>query len=928
MKNIRILGKLLLCLVAIGILTSVAHAITYSGGKFDVLVVIKSNEAEDKALITKIETEMKAASKYLWNATGQQHQFGKVTILIPRTWSNDPSYEEPTNESEKNGDIFVGSDISGAYASGSLIYVNPSYMTGGGRVIVHEFGHAHYGLGDEYCDYEWNDTDRKWYQVFKKNNKWAKCTANVEFETNVAQAAGGAYSIVKRDAKGENASIMWVQWENSIVDFCDASNHNSDAPTHQQRQHGKSCQESMVGKYGFQTSGGTTVAYTDPTIKKVKVTDLARIALVIDRSGSMSGTPLEMAKSAASKFVETAEDDNYIGVVQFDDTSQIVSNLTKITTASKAALQAAIAGITSGGSTSIGAGLLNGQTVCKQNTDKGYIDAIIVLTDGDENTAPYISDVIDGILADEIAVFGVVVGSVGSSTTNSLRNLCNSSGGSFQTVPDYTSIPQVFNDIQSKVNSNLIVLANVVDTIAAGATRNVDVIVDASVSGGLRFSCDTADASLLSFTLTDPNGKVFGPAYAGYKAGTGYLIFEIASGDLVKGTWKMSCKNNGAADAEVTLSAVGEGDIKVRAEVESGEVTFPDPIHIKGIATKNGIPVTGLNVTAEVTTPYGVKKTITLSDEGVNGDFIPGDGSYEAKFYEFDGNGNYSITVFFNNSSNTATVGVAFVDFADDSSSLVDRLPARKRQKLSGNFSRTCNAPGVTVSGYTGATIPPGKIDSLAVTSVGEDSASFQWAAPGNVGYTGTAASYDMRGSTSPITEANFESATEVTGLPAPAAPGTYQDITIDDLTGDDWYFAIKAVSTTGEKGPISNVVKISLQGGGGGTGGGGGGGCFIATAAYGSYLDPHVMVLRNFRDNVLLKNSVGRVFVNAYYQASPPLAAFIAKHNTLRALTRLALTPVILLIKYPPAALTLMLILGICLFRVLQIIRMKKAKA
>jgi photosystem II stability/assembly factor-like uncharacterized protein len=75
---------------------------------------------------------------------------------------------------------------------------------------------------------------------------------------------------------------------------------------------------------------------------------------------------------------------------------------------------------------------------------------------------------------------------------------------------------------------------------------------------------------------------------------------------------------------------------------------------------------------------------------------------------------------------------------------------------------------------------------------------------------------------------------------------------------------------------------------------------CFIATAAYGSYLEPEVVTLRRFRDEHLLTNAPGRAFVDFYYANSPPVAAFIAKRPALRVLTRWALTPVIYFVKHP----------------------------
>jgi len=65
------------------------------------------------------------------------------------------------------------------------------------------------------------------------------------------------------------------------------------------------------------------------------------------------------------------------------------------------------------------------------------------------------------------------------------------------------------------------------------------------------------------------------------------------------------------------------------------------------------------------------------------------------------------------------------------------------------------------------------------------------------------------------------------------------------------------------------------------------GGYCFIATAAYGTETAAELDILRDFRDQVLLKNALGSRFVEAYYKLSPPVADFIAENDFLRAVVR-----------------------------------------
>jgi hypothetical protein len=115
---------------------------------------------------------------------------------------------------------------------------------------------------------------------------------------------------------------------------------------------------------------------------------------------------------------------------------------------------------------------------------------------------------------------------------------------------------------------------------------------------------------------------------------------------------------------------------------------------------------------------------------------------------------------------------------------------------------------------------------------------------------------------------------------------------TIYDLdTTKTYYFVVRAFDNDGVTSDNSNEVMLqegtpvnSVVNEVGAGGGGGGGGCFIATAAYGSLLEPHVRILCKFRDCYLLTNGPGKTFVKYYYEYLPPAAEFISKHACLMA--------------------------------------------
>jgi len=117
-----------------------------------------------------------------------------------------------------------------------------------------------------------------------------------------------------------------------------------------------------------------------------------------------------------------------------------------------------------------------------------------------------------------------------------------------------------------------------------------------------------------------------------------------------------------------------------------------------------------------------------------------------------------------------------------------------------------------------------------------------------------------------------------------------YNDFSAE--SGKTYYYRVKTYNCVGDSG-YSNEVSVTTASPTS-TGGESRGGCFIATAAYGSSLEPRVQILREFRDRFLQPSNLGRGFIAAYTRYSPPVAQVIEQSEFLKVMVRVGLHPVV----------------------------------
>jgi len=244
-------------------------------------------------------------------------------------------------------------------------------------------------------------------------------------------------------------------------------------------------------------------------------------------------------------------------------------------------------------------------------------------------------------------------------------------------------------------------------------------------------------------------------------------------------------------------------------------------------------------------TPVIIQYNLTISSTAGGSVMIPGEGTFT-----YDAGAVLDLVA-------KADSGYRFVNWTGDVTTIANVDGAFTTITMNGNYSIVANF----------ATIPPGQV-TLTVSSSA-------------VGPAITTPSTNGGAVTSPG-EATF----------------TYDEGTVVDLEvepDDGWRFVrwigdvddvanVTAASTTITMNDDYSIIATFKFGKG----------CFIATAAYGTPMAEEIQILRDFRDEYLVTNPVGKALVDIYYTVSPPIAEFITGHPSLKPIVRAGLTPAV----------------------------------
>ncbi|XP_049627202.1 calcium-activated chloride channel regulator 2 [Suncus etruscus] len=841
------------------------------------LIAINPQVPEDQNLIPNIKEMITEASFYLFNATKRRVFFRSIKILIPTTWKAN-NYSKVKQESYEKANIRVTAwngahkddpytlQYQGCGKEGKYIHFTSNFLLNDdliagygprGRVFVHEWAHLRWGVFDEY------NNEKPFYINGKNKIKATRCSSDITGvfvceegpclqENCISKLFKEGCMFIYNRTQNATASIMFMQSLSSVVEFCNASIHNQEAPNLQNQMCSlRSTWDVITDSSDFSDSfpmNGTELP-PPPTFFFVQDGDKV-VCLVLDVSSKMAKADRLLRIQQATEFylMHIVEIYTFLGIVTFSSRGEIRAQLHQINSDDdrKQLVSYLPTTVSTEAETSICSGLKKGFEVVEKLNRNAYGSVMILITSGDDE---YIGDCLHTVISSGSTIHSIALG---SSVLENLEKLAQLTGGYNFFVPDKSNSNNMI-DVFSRISSvtgdifqQWIQLESTGESVKPHHQLKKTVSVDSSVGNHTTFLITWQTGGPPDIVLSDPHGRRY---YT--RDFITNLPFQTACllipGITTPGLWTYTLNNTHFSSQALTVTVSSRSShsttspTTVEAFVERDSTHFPHPVRIYATVRKGFYPLLHATVTAIIQPQTADPITLRLFDDGAGADVIKNDGIYSRYFFSFTENGRYSLKVHVSHSFGISTLANSvpgshamyipgYIENGNIQMNAPQKSVGMNEEDQKWDISRVSSGGSFAVKGVPNDphpdVFPPCKIIDLEAARV-EGEVTLSWTAPGEDVDQGRANSYEIRMSKDlQNIRDDFNSGILVnTSKLNPQQAGTKEKFTFspylftnepenhldEDTQEHRIYVAIRAIDKNSLKSAVSNIVQLSF---------------------------------------------------------------------------------------------------------------------
>ncbi|MDP1990287.1 MAG: VWA domain-containing protein [Syntrophales bacterium] len=430
--------------------------------------VVSADFALSAAEKTVIQTTIRNASDFLYNATGGQVQFGDVYMTDGSSGLVDADVVF-----QQAGTLSGGS--RGKFGTpNSWVKITPIDRFSG-RVLAHEMSHHIWNLGDEYAGQQYfilidksaPAPNAKTIPILNGPvaNSLVNQLVNVRFlvaddvrKTIVSNTSTQIVVDVDYPDLPTNSSSdrAWLQdthmtcghpsvtgvsfcimedYSAGVTEFCQQNNHNSIQPTDQQLLHNESCWETIIGTPGFTslTVPAASPAAPPAAVNFIDILKENRFAIAFDHSGSMSGDKLAYAKEGVKYWIDNCMlVSDFLSIIAYNANNNILLPMVQANAApNMATVESDVDMIAASGQTNIRDAIREGVTQITSIPNRAVSQAVIVLTDGKHNrpAGTSLTEALHDLVDNGVKAVTIAIGDGNGVDASDLDDVAFESGG-------------------------------------------------------------------------------------------------------------------------------------------------------------------------------------------------------------------------------------------------------------------------------------------------------------------------------------------------------------------------------------------------------------------------------------------------------------------------------------------------------------------